>query len=96
MNQAPAQQPHPAAVAQEFMKRTEMKGGEVEAYAQTFNWLAQFLSGELVIVPAEEHAAQQKELEDLRGSVAKPEEDTSNGAEMESEGGPSTELEPVE
>ncbi len=48
------QQVHPAAVACEFMQRADMKGGEVEAYAQTFNWLQAIATGELVVIPADE------------------------------------------
>lgn len=57
MNEVQPQQKqtHPAQVAQEFMRRTDMKGGEVEAYAQVFNWLQAFLSGELVPVPKAEY-----------------------------------------
>lgn len=42
---------HPAQVAQEFMSRTDLKGGEVEVYAQTFNWLQGFVSQEIVALP---------------------------------------------
>jgi hypothetical protein len=67
MNQAPEQQQaHPAQVAQEFMRRTDMKGGEVEAYAQTFNWLQAILSGELVVNTKEAHTALVTELKELR------------------------------
>lgn len=47
------EQVHPAAVAQEFMRRSDMKGGEVEVYAQTFNWLGAILNGGLVVLPKE-------------------------------------------
>lgn len=60
------QQVHPAAVAQEFLKRTEMKGGEVEAYTQTFNWLSEFLSGGLIILTKADFESVQKDLEELR------------------------------
>ena len=66
MNQNEQQQAHPAAVAQEFMRRTDMKGGEVEAYAQTFNWLNGFMEGELIATPKEAHFALLEELKDLR------------------------------
>jgi len=68
MNQVPEQQQqaHPAAVAQEFMRRADMKGGEVEAFGQTFNWLGQFLQNELIATPAEAHHALLEELKDLR------------------------------
>lgn len=60
------QQTHPAAVAQEFMRRADMKGGEVEAFGQTFNWLAAFLDGSLVATPKEAHLALMEELTELR------------------------------
>ena len=68
MNAVPEQQQqaHPAAVAQEFMRRTDMKGGEVEAYAQTFNWLQGFLDGSIVPTPKEAHLALIDELKELR------------------------------
>lgn len=69
MNENEQQQLHPATVAQEFMKRTDMKGGEVEAYAQTFNWLAQILEGDVVCVPKEAYKAMEDELVALRRDV---------------------------
>lgn len=60
------QQVHPAAVAQEFMKRTDMKGGEVQAYAETFNWLQGFIENEIIATPAEAHHAMIAELTELR------------------------------
>lgn len=77
MNQNPAPQEqetqHPAAVAQEFMRRTDMKGGEVEAFAQTFNWLATFLDGETIATPREAHFALMEELQELRNFKAEHE-----------------------
>ncbi len=52
-NKQEQEQVHPAAVAQEFMKRCDMKGGEVEAYAQTFNWLNALVEGKLVVLEKE-------------------------------------------
>lgn len=52
------QQIHPATIAQQFLIRTELKGGEVEAYTQIFNWLQGILDGEYVIVT-------KKDVEDL-------------------------------
>ena len=68
MNAVPEQAPqaHPAAVAQEFMRRTDMKGGEVEAYAQTFNWLQALADGSIVPTPREAHEAMLEELKELR------------------------------
>ena len=46
---------HPAQAAQEFMARTDMKGREVEAYAQTFNWLAAIIGGTLVVLTRDDY-----------------------------------------
>ena len=95
MNQnQPQEQAHPAAVAQEFMRRTDMKGGEVEAYAQTFNWLKGFLDGSIVPTPKEAHLALLEELKELREykRVAEGEEEK---AEAE-ESGDLPVLDPVE
>ena len=45
----------PAHIACEFMKRTDLKGGEVEAYAQTYNWLQGIIEKHLVCVTMEEY-----------------------------------------
>lgn len=93
MNDNTQQQAHPAAAAQEFMRRTDMKGGEVEAYAQTFNWLQAIISGEIVPTPKEAHLALVKELEELREfkRVTEP------GEEKQEEGtGTPEELDPVD
>ena len=52
MNQ---RQMHPAEIACTFMQRAELKGGEVDAYAQTYNWLQAILMGESVVLPKEVH-----------------------------------------
>jgi hypothetical protein len=75
MNQAQQQQAHPAAVAQEFMKRSDMKGGEVEAYAQTFNWLAQILEGAHVVIPKEAYDSMMEELTELQEFRSKHDEE---------------------
>ena len=41
---------HPATVACDLMMRADLKGAEVEAFAQTYNWLQALLEGELVIL----------------------------------------------
>jgi hypothetical protein len=69
------QPPHPAAVAQEFMKRTDMKGNEVEAYAQTFNWLQGILEGEFMLVPAEAWKGITEELQAFKNAAPDPDED---------------------
>ena len=63
------QEVHPAAVAQEFMKRSDMKGGEVEAFTQTFNWLAAILEGSLRVLTAEEHEDLQAQIVDAPAAV---------------------------
>ena len=94
MMNTPAQQmqPHPAQVACEFMTRTDLKGGEVDAYAQTFNWLHAILQGELAVVPTADLQASQKRIEALEKALG-PE----LLAEVPDEPDPSEEgLEPVE
>ena len=41
---------HPATAAQEFMSRTRLEGREVEVYAQTFNWLAEIIEGNIQLI----------------------------------------------
>lgn len=69
MNENGQQQVHPAAVAQEFMKRADMKGGEVEAYTQTFNWLAQILEGAIVVLPQDAHQLMVDERASMRADI---------------------------
>jgi hypothetical protein len=52
---------HPATVACDLMMRADLKGAEVEAFAQTYNWLQALLEGELVIL--EKNAFQEYENE---------------------------------
>lgn len=64
--QQQAQQPiHPAAAACEFMQRADLKGNEVEVFAQTFNWLQSTLNGELIVIPQEMFEEQQARLAQL-------------------------------
>jgi hypothetical protein len=70
MNNVTPKQMHPAAVAQEFMTRTTLKGAEVEAYAQAFNWLTGITTGELVVIPKELH--DQLVSRDVSGSNGTP------------------------
>jgi len=65
MNEA-QQQAHPAEVACEFLKRTNLQGGEVEAYAQTFNWLQSILTGQLTVITTKEFTNLNAELAELR------------------------------
>ena len=82
---------HPAQVAQEFMTRTELRGGEVDMYAQTFNWLQALVQGELQAVPIADLQASQKRIEALEKALG-PE----RLAEVPDEPAPSEgELEPV-
>ena len=64
------QAPHPAAVAQEFMSRTDMKGKEVQIYAETFNWLQGILEGEIMLVPKEAWTDITEELQAFKDGVA--------------------------
>jgi hypothetical protein len=41
----------PAAAAQEFMSRVPLKGVEVEAFVQVFNWLQAIVVGDTVVTP---------------------------------------------
>jgi hypothetical protein len=75
MNENEQQQLHPATVAQEFMKRTDMKGGEVEVYAQTFNWLAQIAGGDVVCIPKDDFQAMVDEMAELRDETSAEEPD---------------------
>jgi len=60
------QQFHPAAVACDLMMRADLKGREVEVFAQTYNWLQAILEGDLVIMPKEMHDNYQRDVERLR------------------------------
>ena len=73
MNMVPKPPPHPAEVACEFMSRADMKGREVDIYAQTYNWLQEFLAGELVTIHPNELKAMQNELDELRHQIIKKE-----------------------
>ena len=48
------------AIAQALMTRAEIKGHEVDAYAQAFNFLQGIMDGTYVVVPAP-----QPELDDV-------------------------------
>lgn len=83
--QAP-QQIHPAAAAAEFMQRAELKGNEVEVFAQTFNWLQQILKGEILPIDREMHAAQVERLAALEAFMEEnelqlPEQEEGEGEE---------------
>lgn len=62
-------QAHPAQVAQEFLTRADLKGGEVEAYAQTFNWLQAILKGELTVQPIADTITFQKRIDELEEQI---------------------------
>ncbi len=53
---------HPADLACKFMQKARLKGIEVEAYAQTYNWLQSIFMGELVILLP-------KEVEDYKNQI---------------------------
>lgn len=67
---------HPAQAACAFMERAELRGAEVETFAQTYNWLQAILAGEDVVVPVKEYddlkhqlSERDTELEALRESL---------------------------
>lgn len=64
------QQIHPAAAACEFMQRADLKGNEVEIFAQTYNWLQAILEGELLVQPAP------KDIPPVKGAPESPMEVT--------------------
>ncbi len=78
--------------AQAFLQRADLKGAEVDDYAKTFNFLNTIADGSMVVVKAELWAEGQKAMQD---KLNPPTEDTSDGDEMVSEGGPAEELDPV-
>lgn len=83
---------HPAQIACEFMSRADIKGREVEAYAQTYNWLQGFLAGELVAVLKED-------LEDLTSKVKSGDSDASppeDASSQPDEDGGASDLDDVE
>lgn len=57
---------HPAVIACDLMMRADLKGAEVEAFAQTYNWLQAILEGELVLMPKDMHENYQRDAERLR------------------------------
>ncbi len=83
MSATPPQQYDPVTVAQLFFQRTNLKGAEVEAYVQTYNWLEELKTGELTALPTAvltglrlKSEEQAKEVETLRAQLAvyEPEE----------------------
>ena len=97
-------------VTQGFLQRSNLKGGEVDNYAKAFNFIQTIVEGTNVVVPAkawQNGLAALKAVQELADSKGEgvpdvadegeeAEEDTSNGEEMISEGGPAPELNPVE
>ena len=75
-NQQAPQQVHPAAAACEFMQRADLKGGEVEVFAQTFNWLQSILKGELAIMQADKFVEQANKLDAYVEKYGELEEET--------------------
>lgn len=51
------------AVALQFLTRTDLKGGEVDAYAKAFNFLNEFVEGRISAIPTEALAEIQTELQ---------------------------------
>ncbi len=65
----PQQQLNPAQIACEFMTRADMKGGEVDIYAKTFNWLQSILAGEIAVVPADDLKESKEKIEALETEI---------------------------
>lgn len=51
MNATPPLQYDPVKIAQMFFQRTKIKGEEVEAYVQAYNWLDSLKTGEFTALP---------------------------------------------
>jgi len=93
MNEQPTEAQVHAQNAQAFLQRADLKGAEVDNYAKCFNFLAGIADGSNVIVAAKLWEAGQKAMQD---HITPSEEDTSDGEEMVSEGGPAPELNDVD
>lgn len=63
------QQIHPAQAAQEFMRRCDLKGTEVEGFAETFNWLVQILEGEVLLVSKDQFEQSKSKQEKLETEI---------------------------
>lgn len=66
---------HPAQVACTFLQRADIKGGEVDAYAKTYNWLQALLAGELIVLTSEKYEellASEKELQESKAGKKNP------------------------
>ncbi len=66
-----------AAVAQELMTRAKLKGKEVDAYANAYNWLQEIAAQEVLVIGVahlnkmrEKQEALETETADLRGEIA--------------------------
>ena len=79
------QAPHPAAVAQEFMSRTDMKGKEVQIYAETFNWLQGILEGKYLIVSREDWDSTAEKLQGYEDVTAEEPEAELEDVDSEAE-----------
>lgn len=101
MNEQPTNEQIVMQMVQTFLQRTNLKGGEVDNYAKCFNFLQTIVEGQNVIVPAELFNKGMDAIQTLNDHEEEERkdipvlEDTSNGDEMQSEGGP-VELEAVE
>ena len=99
MNERPTNEQVLMQVAQGFLQRADLKGGEVDNYAKCFNFLQTIVEGGSVVVPAEifrqglEAVAELAELKKAEDGTPVDDdpaetEDTSNGDDMISQGGP--------
>ena len=99
MNEQPTNEQVLMQAAQGFLQRADLKGGEVDTYAKCFNFVQTIVEGANVVVPAEiftqgleavAELAELKKAEDGAPADDDPaeKEDTSNGDDMISQGGP--------
>ncbi len=71
MSDTPPVQYDPVITAQTFFQRTEIKGAEVEAYVQAYNWLESLKIGELIVVPTPSLTALREQVEEQGKQVTK-------------------------
>lgn len=67
----PSHQTQMASLAQEFMTRTDLKGREVDAYAQSFNWLQGLASEEILVISQKHMTAIQEETKNNQELLAR-------------------------
>ena len=68
MNERPTTAQVLMQIAQGFLQRADLKGGEVDNYAKCFNFLQTIVEGENVVVPAEIFNKGQEAIKELAES----------------------------